>query len=238
MDLLFWMVLFLALLSWRWGRSSRPWLEAFGLDFARVYARLWFRWSGPPSPLPASGPALVVANHTCSADPAFLLANAPRLFGFLTSREHYQAHWLIRWLLDYLGCVPVQRQGREVAGVRQALRRLQAGHILGIFPEGDLSGVVRGRWRPFRQGAAYLAWRSRAPVYPAYIEGGPRTHRLVRAWLWPQGPAARVRYGPPIDLSAYYHRPWSRQLLEEISQLFLTRIQALAQKQDRQHPSR
>jgi 1-acyl-sn-glycerol-3-phosphate acyltransferase len=222
--------IFVAVLLWRrWRRSGRPMLEALGLDVAHLYACLWFRWSGEPSPLPAKGPAILVANHTCSADPAFLLANAPRLFGFLTSREHYHVHPLIRRLLDYLGCVPVTRDGRDCTAARGALRRLLAGQIICIFPEGNLSGVARGRLRASRHGAAYLALRSRAPIYPAYIAGGPRTHQLLRAWLWPQGKAVHVRYGPRIDLSAYYDRPYDRRLLEEVTNLLMARVMALAQ---------
>jgi 1-acyl-sn-glycerol-3-phosphate acyltransferase len=215
------------LLWWRWRRSGLPLLEAFGLDFSHLYASLWHRWSGGAAPLPARGPALVVANHTCSADPAFLLARSPRLFGFLASREHYHAHPVIRRLLDFLGCVPVTRNGRDSSAARAALRRLEAGRIVCVFPEGNLSGVARGRQGAARHGAAYLALRSRAPVYPAYIAGGPRTDDLVRAWLWPRGKAARVRYGPPVDLSAYYDRPRDRKLLEEVTRLLMARVLAL-----------
>jgi 1-acyl-sn-glycerol-3-phosphate acyltransferase len=216
-----------ALLLWRWRRSGLPLLEVFGLDLSRLYASLWFRWHGEPSPLPARGPALLVANHTCSADPAFLLARSPRLFGFLVSREHYNVHPLIRRLLDYLGCVPVTRNGRDCTAARGALRRLTEGRILCVFPEGNLSGVARGRVRAAKHGAAYLALRSRAPVYPACITGGPSTEKLLRAWLWPKGKAARVRYGPPVDLSAYYGRPRDRRLLEEVTNLLMARVLGL-----------
>jgi 1-acyl-sn-glycerol-3-phosphate acyltransferase len=224
-------VLVALLLGWRWLRSGRTLLEAFGLDVARLYAHLWFRWSGGRSPLPAEGPAIVVANHTCSADPAFLLANAPRLFGFLTSREHYHVHPLIRRLLDYLGCVPVTRNGRDGTAARGALRRLAQGRIVCVFPEGNLSGVARGRPRAARHGAAYLALRSRAPVYPASISGGPHTDRLLRAWLWPRGKSVRVRFGPPVDLSAYYGHPYDRRLLEEVTNLLMARVLALRAEQ-------
>jgi 1-acyl-sn-glycerol-3-phosphate acyltransferase len=227
MELVAVMALVPALLWWRWRRSGRPVLEALGLDAARLYASLWHRWSGGRSPLPAAGPALLVANHTCSADPAFLMAGAPRLFGFLASREHYHGHPLIRRLLDYLGSVPVTRNGRDCSAARGALRRLAAGRLLCVFPEGNLSGVARGRPRAAKHGAAFLALHSRAPVYPAYIAGGPRDDNILRAWLWPRAKVVRVRYGPAIDLSAYYDRPRDRRLLEEVTNLIMGRVMAL-----------
>lgn len=217
----------LALLPWRWRRSGRPVLEALALDVARVYASLWHRWAGGPAPLPARGPALLIANHTCSADPMFLLAGSPRVFGFVVAREHYYAHPLIRWVLDFLGCVPVRRDGRDSTAARGVLRRLDEGRLMCLFPEGNLSGVARNRLRTAKHGAAYLALVSRVPVYPAYIAGGPRTEHLLRAWLWPRGKPARVTFGRPIDLSAYYDRPRTRRLLEEVTGLLMRQVLAL-----------
>src|SRR5262249_14601415 len=109
----------------------------------------------------------------------------------------------------------------------RGLRRLREGHLVCIFPEGNLSGVAKNRLRAGKHGAALLALRSRAPVYPAYIAGGPRTKHLLLAWLLP--PPGRVRggFGPAIDLSAYYDRPRTRQVLEEVTALLMDRIQAL-----------
>jgi 1-acyl-sn-glycerol-3-phosphate acyltransferase len=223
-----------AYLALRWRQSGRPIAEAFGLDLTRLYARLWHRWAlCGRSPLPAEGAALVVANHTCSADAAFLVAGAPRLFGFLTSREHYNAHPLISRLLDYLGCVPVRRTGRDAVSARAALRRLAEGRVVCVFPEGNLSGVARGRLLPPKHGAAFLALCSGAPVYPAYIAGGPRTKKLVQAWLRPGGNAVRVSFGQAVDLSAYRDRPRDRRLLEEVTRLFMDRIVGLRPRKRR-----
>jgi 1-acyl-sn-glycerol-3-phosphate acyltransferase len=219
---------FVAVQWLRWRRSGRPFVEALALGVARFHATFWHRWHGRRlAPLPAKGPFILVANHTCSADPSFLLAGSPRVFGFVSAREHYNAHPLIRGILDLLGCVPVTRNGRDGTAARAALRRLAEGRALCLFPEGGLHGVAQGRLRPAKAGAAFLALCSRAPVYPAYIAGGPRTDDILRAWLWPSGKVARVTYGPAIDLSAYYDRPRDRRLLAEVTTLFMDRIRDL-----------
>src|SRR6202022_2482438 len=137
-----------------------------------------------PARLPATGPAILVANHTCSADPAFLTAGCRRVLSFMIAREDYNIR-LLRPLLDYIGCVPVARNGRDAAGVRNALRRLDRGCVLCIFPEGGLSNAGRKRVRSGKAGVALLALRSRAPVFPALISGGPQTSSIPRAWLLP-----------------------------------------------------
>src|SRR5262249_55830587 len=88
-------------------------------------------------------------------------------------------------------------------------------------------GVAKGRLRAGKHGAALLALRMRAPVYPAYIAGGPRTEDLLLAWLWPPPGRVRVYFGPPVDLSAYHGRPRTRRLLEEVTSLLMRSIQAL-----------
>src|SRR5438309_954259 len=105
----------------QWRRSGQTAADYVILATARVYTHLWHRWSARgKAALPAAGPALVVANHTCSADPTFLMAGCPRPIGFAVSRDHYNTHPLVRWLLDHLRCVPVTRDGCDAGAARGA----------------------------------------------------------------------------------------------------------------------
>jgi 1-acyl-sn-glycerol-3-phosphate acyltransferase len=106
------------------------------------------------------------------------------------------------------------------------LRQLQQGALLGIFPEGDLTAVCRRHNVKAKGGAALMALRTRAPVFPACITGGPDGRSVLQAWLWPSA-GVRVTFGPPIDLSAYLGRPIDRQLLQEVTALFMERIDQL-----------
>jgi 1-acyl-sn-glycerol-3-phosphate acyltransferase len=209
-------------------RARESWPVQFALAIARQYSILWHRWrSHGKIPLPATGPAIVVSNHTCSADPMFLLAGSDRMISFLVAREHYHLNAPIHWLLRAMSSVPVARDGQDAGAVRCSLRRLAEGRVIGIFPEGNLSGVARNRIRPGKAGAALIALRSRVPVYPAYIAGGPRTRKLLSAWLRPSKVPVRVVFGPPVDLSAYYGRPINRRLLEEVMAFLMEHVKAL-----------
>jgi 1-acyl-sn-glycerol-3-phosphate acyltransferase len=207
--------------------SGLGWTDYLLLTVVKAYASFWHRVAPCVSPFPRHGPALVVANHTCSADPIFLGRDSPRPLSFITTREHFNLSRPSRWLLEHLGCVPVQRGGHDPVGVRQALRRLREGHVLCLFPEGGLSGVALGRMRRWKYGAAYLALKSGVPVYPVWIEGGPRTDRLLPAWLGRSGKQVRVHYGPAVDLSAYTRQRITRALLEQVTELLMRCVQAL-----------
>jgi len=161
----------------------------------------------------------------------FLLAGSPRLICFAVAREHFDIHPVVRYLLDFASCVPVTRNGRDAVAARQLLRRLSEGHAVSLFPEGNLSGVGRNRICTGKHGAAFLALATGAPVFPVYIAGGPRTHHLLNSWVVPTPRAVRVHYGPALDLSAYYGRPRTRRLLEEVTWHFAKSIQDLASRE-------
>jgi processive 1,2-diacylglycerol beta-glucosyltransferase len=218
-------------------RASQDWFDLLELEALHLFARVWHRCAGNgPSPLPEKGPVIVIANHPNHADPAFLAATSGRPLRFLHAGEYYDVP-VLRRLFARAGCIPVARDGGDAGAVRRSLRLLQEGAALCIFPEGEISGVER---RPIgklgrngrlarggaRCGAAYLALRSRAPVYPAYIDGGPQRHHLLNDWLVPS-PGVQVCYGPPIDLSRYFDRPIDQELLREVTDLFMQCIAEL-----------
>lgn len=215
-----------AVLLARGWRSGKKLIEYHGIGFWYLYARLWHRWaSDKEAPLPATGPAILVSNHTCSADPSFLTAGCGRVLSFLVAREYYHIP-LVRSLLEYMRCVPVARTGRDAASVRAALRCLQDGRVVCIFPEGGLNNAgKRTALRSGKAGVALIALRSRAPVYPALITDGPQTSNILRAWLCPS--RVRVTFGPPLDLSPYLGRPIDRWLIEEVSRFIMRQVAAL-----------
>jgi 1-acyl-sn-glycerol-3-phosphate acyltransferase len=223
---------------YRWWRSGQTLAIFLGLGVVRAYTRLWHGYSSNGCPhLPVKGPAILLANHTCSADPAFLTTGCARPLSFLIAREFYLLP-MLRALFDYIHCVPVTRNGTDVLAVRTALRRLRDGRVLCIFPEGDLSNAGRPQPRPGKAGVALLALRSQAPVIPAWIEGGPQTWDVTTAWLRPSRRRVRVVFGPAVDLAAYYDRPINRKLLEEVTALLMGHVAALRHRPRRPCPER
>lgn len=165
----------------------------------RVYCALWhqLRFEGW-APLPESGPAILIANHTCGIDHMLLQAASARLLGFMVAREYYESRWLY-WICSYVGCIPVNRNGRDVAAIRSALRALAQGRVLPIFPEGRIVPASGRRLGEMRPGVAYIAIRAGVPVVPAFIIGTPATDEILESLATPS--RASVLFGDPIDLS-------------------------------------
>lgn len=160
----------------------------------RLACRIMYQVTPPfPSPLPATGPVLLVSDHTSFSDPMVLAATAGRPIIFLTAREIYQ-RLPLRWLCQAVNYIPVSRGTEDVGAVRAMLRALRQGEVVGIFPEG---GIDEYREESGHLGVGYLALKTSAPVVPAAIAWDTvRPLNLGRALITPG--KAVVRYGAPM----------------------------------------
>jgi 1-acyl-sn-glycerol-3-phosphate acyltransferase len=130
--------------------------------------------------VPRTGACVVGANHISAWDPPVVGVSVPREIHFMAKKELFE-RWLGRRVFRALRVFPVDRAGNDVGAVKEALRRLQRGHAVGVFFEGTRN--VRGD-ATAHQGAAFLAQRAGAPLVPAAI--------------WREGRAFRVAFGPPL----------------------------------------
>jgi 1-acyl-sn-glycerol-3-phosphate acyltransferase len=131
-----------------------------------------------------------------SIDPLLLQAFCPRLVRWMMAKEYYK-YKSMRWLYNTVGVILVERSGRDMAAARAAMRALAAGHVLGVFPEGRIE--TSNDLIPFQSGIGLLALKTRAPVYPAYLNGTQRNREMVEAFLRPS--TGSIAFGPALDLS-------------------------------------
>lgn len=148
-----------------WGNS---WLNALdGLN--RIFCRRFHRMRSTHVPLPARGPALVVANHISGLDPLLMIAACHRPLHFLIAREQYERFGL-RWLFRAVGCIPVERGGNTKPALAAARQALERGEVIALFPQGRIH-LAHEPPVQLKPGIAHLAKFSKAPVYPLFIEG-------------------------------------------------------------------
>jgi 1-acyl-sn-glycerol-3-phosphate acyltransferase len=145
--------------------------------------------------LPATGAAVLAANHASYLDAVVLLAAVPAAFRFVAKRE-LTAYPIIGTVIRKVGHLVVERGDptRSAAGAERVSRALAEGLLLLVFPEGTFrraSGLL-----PFRLGAFKAAVEQERPVIPIAIRG---TRGVLPAdtWLPRPGPLA-VTIGAPI----------------------------------------
>lgn len=191
-------------------------LKALDALFTRVYHRLHLPG---PCPVPAQGPAILACNHTCGLDPLLIQAACPRLVVWMMAREYYNIRWL-NWGFRLIDAIPVDRAARDMGATRSALRALEAGRVLGVFPEGRIE--TAGDLLPFQVGVALLAIRTGAPVYPAYLDGTQRGKDILRAIFTPN--KVTLRFGPEV---VFPRQGAARQNLQDAAQAIRQAVQKL-----------
>ena len=75
----------------------------------------------------------------------------------------------------------MDREAHNFACIREALKLLDKGKTVGVFPQGRLP--VNGVPFPFMPGITMLALRTEAPIVPCYLDGnygfGKRVHIMI-----------------------------------------------------------
>ena len=149
--------------------------------------------------LPPSGPYLIAANHHNYLDGIVLGVTVPEPISFLVMPRVWRATPLHPMFHRNIRSIPIDLERADVGALRRALRSLQEGRVVGIFPEGPFS--VRGQLEPGLPGVALLALRSGVPVIPAGIRGTDEALAGRRGYI-PRRAALGVRFGPARCFSA------------------------------------
>jgi 1-acyl-sn-glycerol-3-phosphate acyltransferase len=220
-------LLFAGLVLWRALRCPQGWRLwlLYALDVA--YCRICQHWrANRPCPFLNAPSAIVIANHRCVIDPGLIWVGVTNLrpLEFLTAAEYF-GRPLLNFIFDNMRSIPVARDGRDMAAIRTALRRLKEGRLLGVFPEGGINTSPGTELLPGSSGIAWLALQSKSPVYPVFIHNAPRVESMIASLF--EFKRIRIIYGDPIDLSAYYGKRAEPALLQEVTDLLMRRLAAL-----------
>ncbi|HXD97357.1 MAG TPA: lysophospholipid acyltransferase family protein [Candidatus Acidoferrum sp.] len=189
--------------------SSTPGVAGAAAPFPFVYQALrasaraalgrWFdlRVEGLEH-LPTHGPYIVAANHHNYLDGVVLGVALPKPIAFLVMPRVWRATPLHPILHRQIGSILLNLERPDVGALRRALRALDDGRVVGIFPEGPFS--VRGRLERGLPGVGLLALRAGVPVVPAGIRGTFQALVGRRGYIPRRHPLA-VTFGPPRHFS-------------------------------------
>ena len=183
-------------------RQARRWpgalLVAVGGPIARRLFRL--RVEGDEH-LPATGPAIIAANHLSFFDHVALALCVGRRLRFVGKAEYLHS-WKTRFVLPALGMVPIDRDNprRALGALEQAADFLRADELFAIYPEGTRSRD--GSLHAGHTGVGHLSAATGVSVVPTGIIGTDRIQPPGAHVPRPFRPAV-IRFGAPIDPAGY-----------------------------------
>jgi 1-acyl-sn-glycerol-3-phosphate acyltransferase len=134
--------------------------------------------------VPPERPFLAAINHFSHLD-SVLVGRALGPIRYLAVDELYGTSKAFDGLITWLGAIPMSRTKVPLQALRTALEYLDAGGVIGMYPEGRRVWTW-GEARP-KRGAAWLAHRAGVPLLPIAIWGtqesmGRGSYRIKR---WP-----------------------------------------------------
>jgi 1-acyl-sn-glycerol-3-phosphate acyltransferase len=142
--------------------------------------------------LPATG-ALLLSNHQSFLDPLLIGLPLNRPISFVARHNLFQVPF-VGWVLRNTYVMPINREAAGTASIREAVRRLQHGFLVGIFPEGTRS--TDGRLGDIKPGFIALIRQGRVPVVPVGIAGAREA--MSRGAILPRRGRVRIVFGAPL----------------------------------------
>ena len=163
--------------------------------------------------IPQTGPLIVVANHVSNFDPPVLGASINRKIHYMAKAELFENFFVEKIMRTY-GAFPVNRGRPDTKAIKEALRLIKEGKVLGIFPEGTRNQT--GELGRAKLGSVLLATRSQAPLLPV----GLKTRK-------PFQEGTEVNFGEPFTLDEYYDRNLERSEMRKAGEVIMNKIGAL-----------
>ena len=155
--------------------------------------------------IPEKGGALIVANHVSFVDGALMMGAVSRLMRFIVYADFTRMP-LLKPFSEMMRVIPIKvSEGPRslVNSLKTAKEALQAGDIVGIFAEGQITRT--GQLQPFQRGLMKIVEGTNCPVIPAYIHGlwgsffsfrgGKVFGNMPKRCTYP----VSIHFGPPLE---------------------------------------
>ncbi len=143
--------------------------------------------------LPKTGKAILAGNHTGWLDALILTSAIQRPIWFIAGPALLRI-FVVRRLVPFLNIISLN-YGKGLKALGEAVKHLDKGNVVLIFPEGKLS--KDGNMEKFQRGVGYLHSNSKAPIIPFVIRGG------FEAWGWkrlPKFSKITIQFGQPVNI--------------------------------------
>lgn len=205
---------------WR-GDPVRTW------HFMRLWLPAMIRVLAPNagygvSRLPATGGAVLAANHLNAIDPPVIGVYSTRAIRYMTKVELLQIP-LAGELLRMAGTFAVRRGEGDRDSLRVARWLVREGHVVGMFTEGTRQKL--GYPGPAHAGAAMVAMQEGVPVIPVGVD--------TFGWSLRNRRPLAVAFGDPLDLGGFPsggkgYKEATALIEEEVTRLWRLAAQAVA----------
>ena len=178
----------------------------FALSVLRLFCRVFFKYEviGIEN-VPLEGNVIIAANHKSNLDPIFVASSMTTREVAAVAKKELFDHKILGFILKKLNTIPIDRENTGISTVKQILRAIKDGYVLGLFPEG-----TRVKGKEFGQekaGLSLFASKGKANVVPISVISTYKLFSRVKIYI-----------GEPIDMSQYFKAKLTNEDHERISE--------------------
>lgn len=157
--------------------------------------------------IPKEGPILIVGNHKHIYDQCLTIMATKRVIHYMAKKEYFDGK--MAWLFKLVGCIPVDRSIKDHNATDKALKVLNSGGAIGLFPEGTRNKTKEVFLLPFKFGTVSMAKKTNATIIPFGLTGDYkfRSKNLT------------IRYGTPFKVGDMDLEDANKKLYEEVERL-------------------
>ncbi|UNO39738.1 lysophospholipid acyltransferase family protein [Streptomyces sp. MST-110588] len=189
-------------------------------------------WRGMEN-IPADGGFITAINHNSYLDPlsyAHYQYNTGRVPRFLAKSGLFKGGF-VGLMMRGTGQIPVYRESADAAvAFRAAVEAINKGECVAFYPEGTLTRDPDMWPMQGKTGAARVALLTKAPVIPVAQWGAnevmPPYAKEKKLRLFPRK-TLRVQAGPPVDLSEFYGKEPTAEVLRAVTDRIMADITGL-----------
>lgn len=157
--------------------------------------------------IPKEGPILIVGNHKHIYDQCLTIMATKRVIHYMAKKEYFDGK--MAWFFKLVGCIPVDRSIKDHNATEKALKVLNSGGAIGLFPEGTRNKTKDVFLLPFKFGTVSMAKKTNATIIPFGLTGDYkfRSKNLT------------IRYGTPFKVGDMDLEDANKKLYEEVEKL-------------------
>ncbi|MCI2042071.1 MAG: 1-acyl-sn-glycerol-3-phosphate acyltransferase [Bacilli bacterium] len=157
--------------------------------------------------IPKEGPILIVGNHKHIYDQCLTIMATKRVIHYMAKKEYFDGK--MAWFFKLVGCIPVDRSIKDHNATDKALKVLNSGGAIGLFPEGTRNKTKNVFLLPFKFGTVSMAKKTNATIIPFGLTGDYkfRSKNLT------------IRYGTPFKVGEMDLDDANKKLYEEVERL-------------------
>ncbi|RDY22566.1 1-acyl-sn-glycerol-3-phosphate acyltransferase [Romboutsia maritimum] len=155
--------------------------------------------------IPNEGNIVIASNHKSNLDPIFIAAAIEnREVAAIAKKELFNIKPLA-FILKKLNVIPINREKPDISTIKNILKAIKDGYVLGIFPEG--TRIKEPGFGEAKAGLSLFAIKGKAQVIPISIISNYKLFNRVTIYI-----------DKPISLEEYYKVKLSTQDHEKIAQ--------------------